>query len=75
MSAFWKQQFQSLEIKQLIEVFELMPDVLFWIKDTQGRIVYANNIYLEHAGVKSHKEVHGKTDLDFFPPQIGRAHV
>ncbi|WP_416307754.1 helix-turn-helix domain-containing protein [Neptunicella sp. SCSIO 80796] len=75
MQAFWKQQFQSLEIKQLIEVFELMPDVLFWIKDIQGRIVYANKVYVEHIGAKSLKEVHGKTDLDFFPPHLAKQYM
>ncbi|MDN4502598.1 AraC family transcriptional regulator [Alteromonadaceae bacterium BrNp21-10] len=75
MSLFWNQQFQSLEIQQLIEVFELMPDVLFWMKDTQGRIVYANNVYIEHVGFKSIKQVQGKTDLEFFPPHLAKQYM
>ena len=29
-------------VKQIIEMFDLMPDVIFWVKDEKGCFVYAN---------------------------------
>ena len=35
-------------IQQIIKMFDLLPNTLFWIKDTESRIIHANNTYIEH---------------------------
>jgi AraC-like DNA-binding protein len=52
---------------QLLQLFDLLPDVSFFIKDTRGRFVAVNRRGCEYCGVRSEREVLGKTDYDFFP--------
>ena len=59
-------------VKQLIEMFDLMPDILFWVKDEKGQIVYANSYFLEHIGVPSLSHAIGCTDFDFAPAHIAK---
>ncbi|MFA3791172.1 helix-turn-helix domain-containing protein [Aliiglaciecola sp. SL4] len=75
MSQFWIESMGELELKQLVEVFELTPDILFWIKDRQSRVVYANNAYLEHSGFHSRSQVYGKTDTELFAPHLALQYI
>lgn len=75
MCKFWENKLENLAIKHLIGAFELLPDVLFWIKDTEGRIIYANNVYIERVGLKTTGQIHGKTDKSFFPPHLARQYM
>ena len=59
-------------VKQIIQMFELMPDILFWVKNKQGKFVYANSHFIEHLGVKSLKQVVGLTDFDFSPEYLAK---
>jgi len=59
-------------VKQIIEMFDLMPDILFWVKDPKGRIVFANSYFLEHIGVSSLSQAIGATDYDFSPDHIAK---
>jgi AraC-like DNA-binding protein len=61
----------AIGAEQLIAVFELMPEVSFFIKDAQGRFVALNRRAWEYCGAKSEADAIGKTDADFFP--IARA--
>ncbi|GAC16603.1 AraC family transcriptional regulator [Aliiglaciecola lipolytica E3] len=65
----------ELEIKQLVDVFELTPDILFWIKDRDSRLVYANNAYLEHSGFHQKSQVYGKTDKELFAPHLALQYI
>lgn len=56
---------------QLLSLFDLLPDVSFFIKDRKGRFIALNRGGCEYCGVKSSHEAFGKTDRDFFP--AGRA--
>ncbi len=56
--------------QQLIQAFDLLPDMLFWVKDFESRIVYANHHFLEHIGVNALDQVIGLTDYDFAPRHI-----
>lgn len=75
MNKFWNNKLENLPIKHLVEVFELVPDMLFWIKDVEGRIVYANKVYIERVGFKMANQIHGKTDKSFFPPHLARQYM
>ncbi|MGJ8693734.1 MAG: helix-turn-helix domain-containing protein [Thalassotalea sp.] len=59
-------------VQQIITMFDLMPDVLFWVKNKQGDFVYANANFVEHLGAKSLKQVIGFTDFDFSPEHMAK---
>ena len=58
--------FRQLGCLQLIGLFDLLPDVSFFIKDRHCRFVTLNRRGCEYCGVKSEREAFGKTDRDFF---------
>lgn len=65
----------SIECLQLVKIFDLLPDILFWIKDHHHRFLYANKAFIEHQGVKSLDQVIGKTDYDFAPAHIAKQFI
>jgi len=52
------------------ELFENVPDIMFWIKDTEGRFVMGNQAVIELCGCTRESEFIGKTDFDIFPKEI-----
>ena len=65
----------ALEIKQLIEVFDLLPDTIFWVKDANSRFVYANSTFLEQVSIGRVEGVIGKTDFDISPSYLAKQYV
>ena len=61
-----------LGIEQILQMFDLLPNIIFWIKDAQSGIIYANNKYIEHLGLHTLQQILGKSDQDFFPPHIAK---
>ncbi|WDE06595.1 AraC family transcriptional regulator [Thalassomonas viridans] len=66
---------RQLTVRQVIEMFELMPDVLFWVKDADGHFRHANQYFLEYLGVGSLPQAIGRSDYDFSPAHIARQFV
>jgi AraC-like DNA-binding protein len=62
-------------IEQILNMFDLLTDVIFWIKDTESQVVYANNRFVEHIGMHSLSQVIGKSDSAFFPPHIAKQFI
>lgn len=62
-------------LAHLLAAFDLLKDTLFWIKDTESRIIYANVVFLEHIGIKNLAEVRGLTDYDFAPKHIAEQFI
>jgi PAS domain-containing protein len=62
-------------IQQILSMFDLLTDVIFWIKDTESRVVYANKMFVEHIGMHSPSQVLGKSDAAFFPPHIAKQFI
>jgi AraC-like DNA-binding protein len=56
---------ESLE--QVLGLFELLPDVNFFLKDRKGRFIALNLRGREICGITSIREALGKTDAHFFP--------
>lgn len=57
-------------VYQLITVLDLIPDILFWIKDKSGQFKYANHFFLEHHGMQNLSQIINRTDFDFSPTHI-----
>lgn len=51
----------------LQQLFDLLPDVTFFIKDRRGRFIVRNRRGCEYCRVSSERELIGKTDYDFHP--------
>lgn len=51
---------------QIVRLFDLLPDVSFFIKDRQCRFVALNRRGCEYCGVKTESDAVGRTDHDFF---------
>lgn len=49
------------------EVFDSLPDVLFYIKDADGRYLWVNATLVERSGLGSRDDVIGKTADQIFP--------
>jgi len=56
-------------------LFEYLTDVYFFVKDCRGRFVHANRAFVEKCGARELSEVRGRTDFDFFPPDLAHSFV
>lgn len=65
----FKQNFlrQLDAVPPLQQLFDLLPDVAFFMKDRRGRFVMRNRHGCEYCRAASEREVIGKTDHDFHP--------
>ena len=52
--------------EQLLALFDLIPEVSFFVKDRAGRFMTLSLHKHEHCGVKTEEDAIGKTDHDFF---------
>ena len=52
------------------EMFDLLPDIYFYIKDRNCRWVMCNNACLRLLNFRDQSEVYGATEADFYPPSI-----
>ena len=52
---------------ELYRLFEHIPDVLFFAKDGEGRLIMGNQRFVEHCGLSLIDELAGKSDYDIFP--------
>ncbi len=55
-------------------IFEHMPGVFFFMKDSQGRHIAANSATFERFGIRSERELIGAMDEKFFPPEVAKAY-
>ena len=62
-------------VKQVLAMFDMLPDIIFWIKDSQSRVVYANQMFVEHLGYANLEHVLGKSDSDLSPNHIAKQFI
>ncbi len=55
-------------ITQLLPLFDMLPDVNFFIKDRKGRFAALNRTGRDYCGLSTESDAIGKTDHDFFSP-------
>jgi AraC-like DNA-binding protein len=54
-------------------LFDHMPEVAFFAKDEEFRIVCASRRFVERFGFRDESEIVGKTDFDLFPPRLAES--
>jgi PAS domain S-box-containing protein len=56
------------------QLFDEMPDTVFFIKDTAGRYTAVNKTLVERCGASSKSALIGKTPSDVLGPELGRSY-
>lgn len=59
----------------LVPVFDAMPNVVFFVKDTAACYVLANRTLAARCGFKDQRALLGKTAERVFPPRFGRIYT
>lgn len=59
--------FSNINPSELVFLFDFIPDVQFWIKDTQSVFQWVNKTFLDNYDVKELSDLVGKTDFDLSP--------
>lgn len=54
---------------QVFALFDLLPDVSFFVKDRRGRFIALSTRGCEYCGAACEADAIGRTDYDFFPQQ------
>ncbi len=54
-----------------LELFDRLPDVVFFLKDTRGRYVAVNETLVRRLGMRGKADLIGRTTRDLFPPPMG----
>ncbi len=57
------------------DLFDRVPDVVFFIKDLEGRYVVVNRTLMARCGLESKSELLGHTTEELFPAPLGRRYL
>ncbi len=60
---------------QMEQLLSHLPDLLFFVKNLQGQFVMANTSFARQCGAQSERDLIGKTDSDFFPPDLANIYT
>lgn len=72
-SAIRNRLFSGLkDAAQLLRLFDFLPNVFLYVKDTKGRFVAMNQQLVHLRGAASEQELLGKTDVEVHPVYWGR---
>lgn len=66
---------EEVGMVQIIQMFDLLHDTLFWIKNEKSQIIYANQAMLETYGIQSLSKIIGKSDDALSPPHIAKQFI
>ena len=62
---------KSVDPADLEALFDAVPDVLFFVKDREGRYTHVNQTMLRRLGLKSRKDLIGKRVAEVYPSGLG----
>lgn len=62
-------------VTQVLSMFDMLPDIIFWVKDQDSKVIHGNQMFIEHLGCKSLDQVLGKSDADFVPKHIAKQFI
>jgi len=65
--AKWNENLRPGTVRDL---FEFLPELMYFAKDSELRIVAGNQSFVHHCGLSDKAELIGKKDHEIFPPQM-----
>ncbi len=65
----------NIHVTELIGMFDLVPNTLFWIKDEHCRFIHANQVFIAHSGMRCLSKIVGRTDYAISPPHLARQFI
>jgi AraC-like DNA-binding protein len=65
----------KISVDELEPLFDVLPDVVFFVKDTEGRYTHANLTLVRRLGLKQRSEVIGKDVTELFPSSMGGSYA
>ena len=65
-----KRWFENLRSGGVRGLFEYLPNMLYFAKDTELRLMAGNRAFVERCGFREESEMIGKADRDIFPPEL-----
>lgn len=75
-SIYWQDSFlaDNPTAVALIQLFDFVPGVIFFVKDCESRFVAANTAMLEAKNIQDPEALLGSNDFDFHPPGLAEAY-
>src|SRR5262249_51123971 len=64
-----------VDVGELETIFDLIPDVVFFVKDRDARYTAVNEALARRCGRQHKYELIGKTPLDLFPRPLGQSYA
>lgn len=65
----------SYAAEQVLALFDALPEVVLFVKDSGSRFTRVNAAWLDMHGCRSNADAEGKTDFDFHPPALASQYV
>lgn len=66
---------ESLRPGTVRDLFEYLPNLMYFAKDDQLRLVAGNRAFVHHCGLAREEDLLGKKDQELFPPQMAEKFV
>ncbi|RDS83928.1 AraC family transcriptional regulator [Dyella monticola] len=65
----------KISADELESLFDALPDVVFFVKDTAGRYTHANLTLVRRLGLKQRSDIIGKSVTELFPAAMGGSYA
>ena len=65
----------TIPARELEALFDALPDVVFFVKDREGRYTHANLTLVGRLGLKRRSDVVGRHVTELFPADLGRGYA
>ena len=65
----------KISADELEALFDALPDVVFFVKDSQGRYTHANLTLVRRLGLKQRSDVIGRSVVELFPATLGGSYA
>ncbi|WP_426663015.1 helix-turn-helix domain-containing protein [Rhodanobacter aciditrophus] len=65
----------KISANELEALFDALPDVVFFVKDTAGRYTHANLTLVRRLGLKRREDVIGRSVTELFPATMGGSYA
>jgi PAS domain S-box-containing protein len=65
----------KISADELEVLFDALPDVVFFVKDSNGRYTHANQTLIRRLGLKQRSDVIGRSVTELFPAALGGSYA